>query len=65
MLYTVDLDSVIDQSMKDYYKNRVKCRRQLLLEQFEESDATNSACEPLCQCCDICESVCICDFCNQ
>lgn len=46
-----------DSFMRDYINNRDKCRRKLLLEQFEgtvEEDLTI----PSCMCCDICENNC-------
>ncbi len=64
ILYTVDL-GYSDETMREYYKNKVMCRRHLLLKQFEESVSTTTTFEPLCQCCDICELICTCHSCNQ
>ena len=36
ILHTVDLTVEIAENMKEYYKNRVYCRRELILKQFAE-----------------------------
>lgn len=66
LLYTVDLDThTTDQSIKDYYNNKVQCRRLLLLKPFTETEDMNLTIEPLCQCCDVCEAICTCPNCTS
>ena len=36
ILHTVDLTVEIAENIKEYYKNRVYCRRELILRQFAE-----------------------------
>ncbi len=68
VLYVADLKShPTDDNMKEYYKNKRECRRQLLLAQFEDSTCNPSSAvqsNSHCQCCDICEMVCMCSSCS-
>ena len=50
----------IDDSMKDYWKNKEKCRRELLLKDFDGSVGFCAHCS----CCDICELTCTCPSCS-
>ena len=59
ILYTVDLTVEIAEDMKEYYKNKVCCRREILLQQFEGfSESIKNCCDTLCNCCDVCEKIC-------
>ncbi len=49
-----------DEAMKEYCKNKDKCRREILLQDFD-------GCVNLgvnCSCCDICERKCSCPLCK-
>lgn len=72
ILHVTDLKAhPTEESMKTYYQNKNVCRRQLLLEQFQETTKTNNAtdihkiCEDIhrCKCCDLCEMICTCPLC--
>ena len=66
VLHTVDLAAhEVEESMKQYYKNKVKCRRKLLLSPFEDFSSNEDYCETFCKCCDVCESVCTCMPCIE
>ena len=68
-LYVVDTTAFpTEDSMKEYYKNRDKCRRFLLLDHFETGNKDEEfrkrvRASSLCQCCDVCEIICVCDSC--
>ncbi len=57
-----------DNLLKDYCKNKTKCRRSSLLEQFEDSGefvAEGNTAYTDCQCCVVCEMVCTCRACSS
>ena len=62
ILYTTPHPSnrFIADSMKDYWKNKEKCKRELLLKDF---DGSVEFCAH-CSCCDICELTCTCTSCS-
>ncbi len=68
-LYVADvLGNLTEETMKDYCKNKTKCRISLLLEQFEDSGefvAEGNTAYTDCQCCDVCEMVCMCRACSS
>ena len=52
------------KKMTSYYQNTVFCRRQLLFEDFEDSQLkVPSSC--MCMCCDVCAIKCTCDHCSE
>ena len=67
VLYTVDLAAhEVEESMKEYYNNKTKCRRKLLLSCFSEYSLSGvDYCESFCKCCDICASICACMSCLE
>ena len=59
MYYTnVELGRIEDVSMKEYCKNRVTCRRDMLLKDFDSSSSDPCTVDSLCTCCDVCEVKC-------
>ena len=58
-----------DHAMKQYCVNKDKCKRQLLLQEFESfecddtTDSVTTSSHCTCTCCDICEMTCSCDLC--
>ena len=66
ILHVVDLSVEIDKNMKDYYNNKVYCRREAILKNFAEfSESSNEDyCDTLCNCCDVCENNCMCLNCD-
>ena len=64
-LYVTDLRShpMVD-CMKDYYKNKDKCRRKIILDHFDQGYSHDSV-HSLCSCCDVCEILCMCQLCSQ
>ena len=67
-LCVTDLQShPAEESMKEYYKNKATCRRELLLSHFDSNIA--ELCEEnrkssRCLCCDICAATCTCSSCS-
>lgn len=66
VLYVADLSLPTEPNMKQYYKNKTECRRQILLNDFEVGSTNNGhdLCDSLCKCCDICEKICECTLCQ-
>ena len=65
ILYNVrrTVNRFTDEDMREYVKNRDKCRRQLPLKDFGAVlDISNSF---TCLCCDICKLICECSDCQQ
>lgn len=62
ILYVVGHPSnrFLDEGMKDYCKNKDRCRRQLLLHDFDGDIDFDSNCS----CCDICTLKCTCSVCS-
>ena len=62
ILYTVSQpgNRFVEDSMKEYIKNKEKCRREMLLADF---DGSFDLCVS-CTCCDICENKCTCYRCS-
>lgn len=73
ILHVVDTTAFpTEESMKEYYKNRDKCRRFLLLDHFETGNKDEEFKKTIaasvsrsCQCCDVCEIICMCDTCTS
>ena len=65
LLYPVTGDAVrgIEAPIREYSTNIEKCRRKLLLDQFE-GIVEGDSCSSLCMCCDVCESKCDCYLCS-
>ena len=65
-LYVTDLRShPTKECMKEYYKNKDKCRRKMILYHFEQSESQAHDNSPsLCSCCDVCAIVCECQLCS-
>ena len=53
----VDLGHIDNLAIKEYCRNRVICRRELLLKDFDAADSICS-CKSMCLCCDVCKSKC-------
>ena len=51
----------VQESIKEYGQNRTQCRQQLLFKDFLCHSL--SQVYPLCQCCDVCATICKCDEC--
>ena len=50
--------------MRQYCLNNDKCRRQVLLQDFDHVDDEAVSPSPLCKCCDVCAKSCRCDACS-
>lgn len=59
----VDLGQIENSAIKDYCRNKIHCRREILLKDFDDADSTCSS-KSLCLCCDVCESKCVCVSCT-
>jgi len=59
-----DLRQIKDLSIREYCRNTMWCRREMLLKDF---DAAEDACSSIsmCQCCDVCENACVCVTCTR
>ena len=62
LLYAVShsVNQFVDDSMKEYVKIKDKCRRAMLLKNFDGTLDVSSTC----LCCDICELTCTCSHCS-
>jgi len=53
ILHSLDWTVEIAQNMKEYYRNKVSCRRELILKEFAKfSEWNRDCCGILCMCCD-------------
>ena len=59
-----DFAFTCDNSMKKYCENTDKCRRALLLQDFDYDTKSEVVCTSLCACCDICQLSCSCEQCE-
>ena len=57
-----DLGQLSDKNMKEFCRNQVTCRREMLLKDFDETAYERSS--TLCLCCDVCERNCQCASCS-
>ena len=65
ILHVADLRAhPTEETMKEYYKNKTKCRRELLLSHFEQHTVKTPVGIQKCKCCDICEKTCNCASCS-
>lgn len=56
----------VEEAMTKYSKNKYKCRRQLLLADFDDNLCQETASTlSECQCCDVCALTCMCILCSQ
>ena len=55
----IELGRIENSAMKEYCKNKVTCRREVLLKDFDGANTHNSS-QSMCQCCDVCEVKCNC-----
>ena len=52
------------EDMKEYCGNKNECRRNMLLKHFDGYSKNPQTGFHLCQCCDVCQCVCMCVDCN-
>ena len=50
--------------MRNNCKNTDKCRRALLLQDFDYDTKSEVVCASLCVCCDVCHLPCSCELCE-
>ena len=63
LYYTnIDIGQLEDEAMKKYCKNKTKCRRMILLQEFD-FPINDTRTTSLCSCCDVCELTCTCSLC--
>jgi len=63
LYYTnIELGRIEDDLMKKYCKNKVVCRRDILLKDFDRPPSGHTV-DPLCACCDVCDVKCTCVSC--
>ncbi len=55
----------VSEQMKDYCRNTIKCRREVLFEDFDDTSLYSSHQALMCTCCDLCELKCTCKECNM
>ena len=63
ILHIVDLTVDIAESMKEFFKNRVYCRRELIQQFAEFSELDRGSNDTLCMCWDVYEKTCSCSKC--
>ena len=63
ILHIFDLTVEIAENMKEFFKNGVYCRQELIQQFAEFSGLDRGSNDTLCMCCDVCEKTCSCSKC--
>lgn len=64
LYYTnTDLGQIDDEPIKEYCRNKMTCRREMLLKYFDAMECHNFSTNS-CACCDLCQVKCVCTSCT-